>query len=202
MKARRSRYQNGSIKRVKRAKGFAWEVRFRETKNGKRHQRCQTFDGLQYPTKAAVRKAAGPRSKRKGRKITLGADTQYQEAEFIRGLRKRKVAPRVSEYVEGNLGKNSLPDEQAHTCAPCRIAGVKSQLRWTPTVRAGIGNKSLHCRDSPHKRRRKGVLDPAIVPLDLALEVPLLGQVNGCGAQSSMFCIRNDALRELFSCGG
>ena len=57
MKARSTRYQNGSIKRVKRAKGFAWEVRFSETKNGKRHQRCQTFDGLQYPTKAAVRKA-------------------------------------------------------------------------------------------------------------------------------------------------
>jgi transposase len=53
-----------------------------------------------------------PRKKRKGKKITLGADTQYQEAGFIKGLRKRKVAPHVSEYVEGNLGKNSLTDKE------------------------------------------------------------------------------------------
>ena len=48
----------------------------------------------------------------------------------------------------------------------------------------------------------QGDLDPVIVPLDLALEVPLLGQVNGCGAHSFMFCIRDDALRELFRAFG
>ena len=52
------------------------------------------------------------KNKRKGKKITLGADTQYQEAGFIQGLRKRKVAPHVSEYVEGNLGKNSLTKKE------------------------------------------------------------------------------------------
>jgi hypothetical protein len=50
----------------------------------------------------------GPKKKRKGKKITLGADTQFQEKTFIQGLRNRKVAPHVSEYVKGNLGKNSL----------------------------------------------------------------------------------------------
>jgi transposase len=53
-----------------------------------------------------------PKNKRRGRRITLGADTQYQEAAFIEGLRKRKVAPHVSEYVEGNLGKNSLSEKE------------------------------------------------------------------------------------------
>lgn len=53
-----------------------------------------------------------PSNKRKGKKITLGADTQYQEEKFIQGLRKRKVAPHVSEYVEGNLGKNSLNEKE------------------------------------------------------------------------------------------
>jgi transposase len=41
-------------------------------------------------------------------KITLGADTQFQEEGFVQGLRDREVAPHVSEYVKGNLGKNSL----------------------------------------------------------------------------------------------
>lgn len=41
-------------------------------------------------------------------RITLGADTQYQDEGFLRALRERKVAPHVSEYVKGNLGKNAL----------------------------------------------------------------------------------------------
>jgi transposase len=46
------------------------------------------------------------------RKITLGADTQYQDAAFIEALRKRGVAPHVSEYVQGNRGKNSLTETE------------------------------------------------------------------------------------------
>ena len=53
-----------------------------------------------------------PKHKRKEKKITLGADTQYQEEKFIEGLRKRAVAPHVSQYVEGNLGKNSLNEKE------------------------------------------------------------------------------------------
>ncbi len=46
--------------------------------------------------------------------ITLGADTQYQEAKFIAELRDRGVAPHVSEYREGtaNACKNALNDEE------------------------------------------------------------------------------------------
>jgi transposase len=39
---------------------------------------------------------------------TLGADTQYQASDFVQGLRDRRVAPHVSEYKKGNLGKNQL----------------------------------------------------------------------------------------------
>jgi hypothetical protein len=44
--------------------------------------------------------------------ITLGADTQYQDEKFIDALRQRTVAPHVSEYVKGNLGKNSLHEAE------------------------------------------------------------------------------------------
>jgi transposase len=54
-------------------------------------------------------RTVAPKEKRKAeQKITLGADTQYQEEGFVQGLRDREVAPHVSEYVKGNLGKNSL----------------------------------------------------------------------------------------------
>jgi transposase len=46
--------------------------------------------------------------------ITLGADTLYQDSQFIQDLRDRGVAPHVSEYKEqsSNLGKNSLSAEE------------------------------------------------------------------------------------------
>src|SRR5579863_1893310 len=54
-------------------------------------------------------RTVGPKEKRKAeQKITLGADTQFQQEGFVQGLRDREVAPHVSEYVKGNLGKNSL----------------------------------------------------------------------------------------------
>jgi transposase len=46
--------------------------------------------------------------KRLDKKITLGADTSYQEEQFIQALRERKIAPHISQYVRGNLDKNCL----------------------------------------------------------------------------------------------
>jgi transposase len=57
--------------------------------------------------------------------LTLGADTQYQDEKFIDALRQRAVAPHVSEYVKGNLGKNSL--QQAERADPRR--SVSQQKR-------------------------------------------------------------------------
>jgi len=49
-----------------------------------------------------------------GAEVTLGADTQYQDAKFIAALRERGVAPHVSEYSEGktNAAKNALNEAE------------------------------------------------------------------------------------------
>ena len=59
---------------------------------------------------AAVR----PKEKRAPeQKMTLGADTQYQEEKFIEALRQRQIAPHVSEYTAGqNMAKNSLTEAE------------------------------------------------------------------------------------------
>lgn len=69
----------------------------------------------------------GLRQQRKGKKITLGADTQCQEAEVIRGLRKRKVAPHVNEYGVSNLGENSLTVKE-RADERCTISQSKRKL--------------------------------------------------------------------------
>jgi len=45
-------------------------------------------------------------------RVTLGADAQYQEEQFVQALRQRQVAPHIAEYEKGNLGKNSLNAEE------------------------------------------------------------------------------------------
>src|SRR5579864_435004 len=58
MKVSRERYQHGSVRKVPRSQGFAWEFRFYLTApDGKRKLKVQTFDSLKYPTERDVRKA-------------------------------------------------------------------------------------------------------------------------------------------------
>ena len=62
---------------------------------------------------ALLDRVVEPKDKRgPEQQITLGADTQYQEEKFIESLRRRAVAPHVSEYVKGNLEKNSLTEAE------------------------------------------------------------------------------------------
>jgi len=57
MRAKRARYQQGSIRKIERANGFAWEVRFSGTINGKRTRKTLIFPSDEYKTEASVRKA-------------------------------------------------------------------------------------------------------------------------------------------------
>jgi hypothetical protein len=57
MRVNRKRYQHGSVRKVPRAQGFAWEFRFYITApDGKRKLKVQTFDSAKYPTTRDVRK--------------------------------------------------------------------------------------------------------------------------------------------------
>lgn len=60
-----------------------------------------------------VDRVVAPKEERPAeQQVTLGADTQYQDAKFVQDLRDRAVAPHISEYAQGNLGKNSLSDQE------------------------------------------------------------------------------------------
>lgn len=69
MKTNRERYQHGSVRKVSRSQGFAWEFRFYQTVDGKRKLKVQTFDSAKYPTERDVRKAV------EGQLSALNADT-------------------------------------------------------------------------------------------------------------------------------
>jgi integrase len=120
MRSNRARYQQGSIKKVKRAKGYAWEVRFSEKLNGKRHQRCQTFDGTEYPTEKDVRKAieltvsqvnAGTAGERADAKF--GAITAIYRKEHLPELEhatQQVNAYLLTKYIEDEFGHMPIRD--------------------------------------------------------------------------------------------
>lgn len=69
----------------------------------------------------------------KDKNVTLGADTLYQDSQFIQALRDRGVAPHVSEYTEQsyNLKKNSLSEEER--ADPRRILSQRRR-KWVERI--------------------------------------------------------------------
>ena len=77
MKQRRDKYQQGSIRRVKRANGFSWEFRYYVEVSGKRVLRSQYFDGMIYRTERAVRQ------KVESQLLKLNETTEYARAKDV-----------------------------------------------------------------------------------------------------------------------
>lgn len=67
----------GSIRRLKRANGFAWEFRYYVEQDGKRVLRSQYFDGTLYRTEKAVRQ------KVESQLLKLNEDTGYARAKDV-----------------------------------------------------------------------------------------------------------------------
>ena len=59
MKVSRERYQHGSVRKVPRSQGFAWEcfASILRPQMANVNLKVQTFDSLKYPTERDVRKA-------------------------------------------------------------------------------------------------------------------------------------------------
>ena len=77
MKIRRDRYRQGSIRRVKRPDGFAWEFRYYLEQDGKRVLHSQYFDGALYRTEKAVRQ------KVESQLLKLNEATEYARAQDV-----------------------------------------------------------------------------------------------------------------------
>ncbi len=98
MRTKRSQYQQGSIRKVRKAKGYVWEVRFSEWLNGKRFQRTMRFQGTAYPKETDVRKAIELTVSQ----INSGTAGEKADAKFgaIITLYRRKFLPSESRLLE------------------------------------------------------------------------------------------------------
>ena len=81
----------------------------------------------------------GSKWKRLNKKITLGADTSYQDRGFVQQLRERRVAPHISEYTKGNLDKNCLTtrerNDQRRTISRNKRKLIERSFGWSKSDR-------------------------------------------------------------------
>lgn len=89
-----------------------WLHALTENRNGLVVGACVTASGQRAEREAALHLLDRMEGKRTVR-ITLGADTSYQEEQFIAGLRERQVVPHVAEYAPSKNWPNwLLPEER------------------------------------------------------------------------------------------
>ena len=134
MKTKKTRYQQGSIRKVARARGFAWEVRFSTGKvGGKQTYKSSFFNSSDYPTEASVRKALETTvvltNSETGR---VKVDAPFSE---IIGIYRTKHLPGLehstqqtnsyflNSYIEPKFSKTKTVD---HSC-PVQVISVVSE---------------------------------------------------------------------------
>ncbi len=98
VRAKRSQYQQSSIRKLRKAKGYVWEVRFSEWLNGQRFQRTMRFQGTEYPKEADVRKVFELTVSQ----INSGTAGEKADARFgaIITLYRRRFLPSESRLLE------------------------------------------------------------------------------------------------------
>ncbi|HKD60762.1 MAG TPA: tyrosine-type recombinase/integrase [Terracidiphilus sp.] len=150
MKAKRPRYQQGSIRKVSRAKGYAWEVRFSDWKNGKRHQRTLTFDAAEYPSKKEVRRAI----ELDVSQVNASTGAAKGDAKFmdVCALYRKEHLPTLEhstrytnsylldDYIEAHFGHTSIRDVK-----PLEIDRWIKSLNLAATTKASIRSVMSVC---------------------------------------------------------
>jgi integrase len=152
MKTSRTRYQKGSIAKVTRADGFVWKVRFNGTKDGKRWQKCLTYNGDKYPTEAAVRKAIehpvrmqnieGQRSKVDAHFLAIIKLYKAKHLPALEPSTQQTNSYLLDKYIEPRFGLELIRDVKAVS-----VVDWFDGLELAPTTKASIRSVISVCFD-------------------------------------------------------
>jgi integrase len=127
MKIRRERYQHGSIRKLKRANGFAWEFRYRVSEDGKRKLRSQIFDAAVYRTEKAVRQ------KIEAQLLRLNDNTEYARGQEV------TFNALLDRYID-----EEMPERQATRGGYISIINMHLRPRWGTEPIKAIRPADLH----------------------------------------------------------
>ncbi|MEI9979096.1 MAG: site-specific integrase [Edaphobacter sp.] len=127
MQTRRERYQQGSIRKVKRAKGYAWEFRYYVEEGGKRTPKSQYFDGEIYKTATAVRQ------KVEGQLLKLNDGTESARGKDV------TFNALLGRYIE-----EEMPERHATKDGYTSIINVHLRPRWGDEYLTAIRPADMH----------------------------------------------------------
>jgi len=151
LRTKRARYQQGTIRKVKRASGFAWEVRFSTTVNGQRTWKSLYFLPDEYPTEASVRKAiqtqvalVNTENQRHKVGAKFGEITELYRVEHLPTL--RHSTQQTNGYLLRDYIKPRWTDEALQDVTPLKV------VRWlgglgglAPSTKAAIRSVMRQC---------------------------------------------------------
>ncbi|MGB9291025.1 MAG: site-specific integrase, partial [Terracidiphilus sp.] len=151
MKAKRARYQQGSIRKIARANGFAWEVRFSETVKGKRTRKTLIFPTDRYPKEKDVRTAiqsqvalANTENDRAKVGATFGTITELYRSDHLPGL--RHSTQRVNGFLLKDYIEPRWTDETIADVTPLKVLNWLGELgELAPTTKAAIRSIMSQC---------------------------------------------------------
>jgi integrase len=127
LKTTSERYQHGSIRRVKRAKGFAWEFRYYVREGAKRSLKLQTFDSSIYKTEKALRQHL------EGFLVKLNEKTEYARSADV------TFNALLDRYIE-----EEMPARHSTKGSYTSIINKRLRPQWGLSVVSEIRPADLH----------------------------------------------------------
>jgi integrase len=127
LKTTSERYQHGSIRRVKRAKGFAWEFRYYVREGAKRVLKLQTFDSSIYKTEKAVRQHL------EGFLVKLNEKTEYARSTDV------TFSALLDRYIE-----EEMPARHSTKGSYTSIINKRLRPQWGLAIVSEIRPADLH----------------------------------------------------------
>lgn len=127
LKTTSERYQHGSIRRVKRSKGFAWEFRYYARDGGKRVLKLQTFDSSIYKTEKAVRQHL------EGFLVKLNEKTEYARSVDV------TFNALLDRYIE-----EEMPTRHSTKGSYTSIINKRLRPKWGSSVVSDMRPADLH----------------------------------------------------------
>lgn len=121
------RYQHGAIRRVKRAKGFAWEFRYYVHEDGERVRKLQTFDSSIYKTEKAVRQHL------EGFLVKLNEKTEYARSADV------TFNALLDRYIE-----EEMPTRHSTKGSYTSIINKRFRPQWGASVVSEIRPAEIH----------------------------------------------------------
>lgn len=150
MRAKRARYQQGSIRKIERANGFAWEVRFSETVKGQRTRKTLIFSSDQYKTEASVRKAiqnqvalANVESERAKIAAKFGEIIALYKSQHLPTL-KHSTQQMNGYLLSGHIAPQ-WEDQAIDHVTPLKVINWLAGLKMAATTKASIRSVLRQC---------------------------------------------------------